>query len=82
MVPAFFVDYILSVRLSHQGANHSVVEDSVGDGLPAGVLGVQSLADHVEVGLLPHLLRREETELQMASGGQEAVGGVCHRGRS
>ena len=50
---------------------HSVVKDTIGHGFPGIVLCVEGLADHVEMGLLPHLLGREETKLQMATGGGE-----------
>ena len=56
-------------RYTNPASNHSVVEDAIGHRLPADVLGVEGLADHVEMGLLPHLLSREDAELQVASGG-------------
>ncbi len=59
-----------------------MVEDSIGDRLPQVVLRVESLADHVDVSLLAHLLRGEQTKLQMASGDGRRVEqvGVVRRG--
>ena len=44
-----------------------MVEDSVRHWLPGVVLGVEGLADHVDVRLLSHLLRREQAKLQVAT---------------
>ena len=48
---------------------HAVVEDAIGYRLPGCVLGVQSLAHDVNVGLLPHLTRREHPKLDITTVG-------------
>ena len=52
---------------------HSVIKDAIRHWLPGVVLGVKCFADHVDVGLLAHLLRREEAKLQMASAHRSQV---------
>ena len=47
---------------------HPVVQNAIRYSLPGVVLGVQSLAHHVDVRLLPHLLRGEQPKLQVATG--------------
>ncbi len=44
-----------------------MVENSIWHWLPSCVLGVQGLAHHVDVGLLPYLTGREYTELKIAT---------------
>ena len=46
---------------------HSVVENSIWHWLPGCVLGVQGLAHHMNVGLLPHLTGREHAKLKIAT---------------
>lgn len=46
---------------------HPVVQNAIRYSLPGVVLGVQSLAHHVDVRLLPHLLRGEQSKLQVAT---------------
>jgi len=38
------------------GAHHAVIKNAIGDGLPTVVLGVEGLANNMEVCLLAHLL--------------------------
>ena len=45
-----------------------MVQNAIGNGFPAVVLGVKGLADDMEVSLLAHLLRGEQAKLQVASG--------------
>ena len=44
-----------------------MIEHAIRHWFPGVVLGVEGLTDHVDVGLLTHLLRREQPKLQMAS---------------
>ena len=47
--------------------HHTMIEDSIGYRLSCCVLGIQSLAHDVNVGLLPHLTGREHTKLDVAT---------------
>ena len=53
--------------------HHAAVQHTIRNRFPAVVLGVEGLADHVDVCLLMHLLWREQAKLQVATG----RGGRC-----
>lgn len=46
---------------------HSVVQHSIGQRGAFGVLAVQILTDHLDVGLLSHLFRRFDPKADVAS---------------
>ena len=46
---------------------HAVVQHSIGQRGVFGVLAVQILTDHLDVGLLPHLLGRFDPKADVAS---------------
>lgn len=53
---------------------HTVVQDTIGQRAVLGVLAVQVLADHLDVGLLTHLLCRLHPKADVASANRDRHG--------